>query len=250
MFFISNQHKIGRPQFRMTAKLGSMEPPKLEVAHMGNDTCIEEHCNSPAYACGFCTRCYGIRYRAGTLPPRQLELPFDTHQLSQVNVAASTAYCSVCGPNTPVRLRAGARDKRRGSQCRNKISETARTYKQGPKYRRWKSDTQSSRRTRLREKYGLRLEEFDAMMAQQGGTCAICGEPPNGEPLSVDHCHATGQIRGLLCRGCNVGLGFFRDSVERLEQAARYLSSDRPDRRVPAWRTRHHAGRGFDSRLA
>jgi hypothetical protein len=51
--------------------------------------------------------------------------------------------------------------------------------------------------------------------------CQICGDEP--ECLAIDHDHATGEVRGALCTRCNMGLGFFRDSVTNLETAIRYL---------------------------
>src|SRR5438445_9289465 len=63
----------------------------------------------------------------------------------------------------------------------------------------------------------LSKEEYDAMSEYQRGVCAICGkEPTDGERLAVDHDHATGRVRGLLCRGCNTGLGHFTDDPSRL----------------------------------
>ena len=58
----------------------------------------------------------------------------------------------------------------------------------------------------------------------QDGKCAICGKEPEDRRLAMDHCHATGRIRGLLCMHCNVGLGMFKDKKELLEQAIAYLS--------------------------
>jgi len=73
----------------------------------------------------------------------------------------------------------------------------------------------------LKRAYGITLDDFDAMVAEQGGRCAICGvDPPR---LSVDHDHATGQVRGLLCDSCNNGLGRFRDNPDSLMAAAAYL---------------------------
>lgn len=73
---------------------------------------------------------------------------------------------------------------------------------------------------KLRRNYGLTQQERDALAAAQGGRCAICSEV---RPLKVDHCHATGRVRALLCGPCNTSLGAFRDQPELLERAAAYL---------------------------
>lgn len=81
----------------------------------------------------------------------------------------------------------------------------------------------------LRAAFGLSLEEYERMSAAQGGRCACCGEPErvmrHGRPLwlAVDHCHATGRIRSLLCSHCNKGIGHFRDDPSLLRKAAAYL---------------------------
>ncbi len=77
-----------------------------------------------------------------------------------------------------------------------------------------------------RKKYGISLAERDALAAAQGHTCALCGAPEstNGKRLAVDHDHATGTIRGLLCSPCNTGLGHFRDRPELLQAALSYLA--------------------------
>ena len=64
----------------------------------------------------------------------------------------------------------------------------------------------------LKRTYGISLEDC-AILARQGGVCAIClRQPP--KRLCIDHCHATAKVRGLLCRTCNVGL---RPSSRRSE---------------------------------
>lgn len=78
------------------------------------------------------------------------------------------------------------------------------------------------RRSSLKRKYGITLEQFDAMSAAQNHACAICGSQ---EPLCVDHDHETGVIRGLLCGRCNKGIGLLGDSLEGLERAVRYLGT-------------------------
>ena len=76
----------------------------------------------------------------------------------------------------------------------------------------------SARILRLHKKAGARydrraeyLAEYEQMLVQQGGECAICGQKDKSFNLAVDHCHGTKRIRGLLCSQCNVGLGSFKD---------------------------------------
>lgn len=72
----------------------------------------------------------------------------------------------------------------------------------------------------LRHRYGITADQYDKMLS---GGCAICRRPClSGQRLSVDH--ATGRVRELLCRECNLGLGQFEDSIERLV-ATQYLES-------------------------
>ena len=72
------------------------------------------------------------------------------------------------------------------------------------------------------KKYGLTPTDFEQMRQSQGGKCAICGVIPKGR-LAVDHCHATGEVRQLLCSTCNSGLGMFKDNKEFLKSAISYL---------------------------
>lgn len=82
-------------------------------------------------------------------------------------------------------------------------------------------------RVNLQIKYGITLEQYQSEFAWQKGVCAICGNSAE-KNLSVDHDHETGQLRGLLCQNCNLGLGLFGDSAERLKRAAAYLEKYRP----------------------
>lgn len=83
----------------------------------------------------------------------------------------------------------------------------------------------------LKSYYGITLEDYALLLGEQDGVCAICGNTEtarhkSGEikSLSVDHDHNTGQIRGLLCYKCNIGLGHFGDNMEYLQKAICYLS--------------------------
>jgi hypothetical protein len=78
----------------------------------------------------------------------------------------------------------------------------------------------STREYHLRHRYGIGQVEVDAMFAAQGGLCAACR---HDEPKHVDHDHATGQVRGMLCFLCNQALGNVRDDVARLQGLIDYL---------------------------
>lgn len=83
----------------------------------------------------------------------------------------------------------------------------------------WRKDHPETPEARRRRVYRLANQDYQTMIIQQKGACAICDRI---RPLKVDHCHATGRVRGLLCNGCNVGLG----RVENLEwfgRASQYL---------------------------
>lgn len=103
--------------------------------------------------------------------------------------------------------------------------------------RKWaKLNPEKLRNKSLRLKYGITLELYNKMLLDQNNLCAICKQTQkaviNKETnnkirlLSVDHCHKTGIVRGLLCNHCNHGLGHFMDNPYLLEAAAQYLKRD------------------------
>jgi len=77
----------------------------------------------------------------------------------------------------------------------------------------------------LKRTFGITVEQYDEMLRRQKGVCAICQKPcKSGRRLAVDHDHATGRVRALLCSNCNRGIGCFHDDPQMLEAAIRYLS--------------------------
>lgn len=82
----------------------------------------------------------------------------------------------------------------------------------------------SHRRYRYAQ-YGLNHAQYDELYNKQEGKCAICGIPEEdtGRALSIDHCHDTLEVRGLLCGPCNSGIGMLRDNVDLLHKAIEYL---------------------------
>jgi len=95
--------------------------------------------------------------------------------------------------------------------------------------KRWRKNNpeksaQSVTNANLRYKYGISLDEYDVMYKTCKGLCEICNkEEGAGKRLAVDHCHETGEVRGLLCFACNTSLGKFNDSISTLEKAIKYL---------------------------
>lgn len=79
----------------------------------------------------------------------------------------------------------------------------------------------ASREANLKHRYGITLIDYNEMLVEQDSRCKICNVETTG--LVVDHCHNSGEVRGLLCGNCNKGLGLFKDSPERMERAAKYI---------------------------
>ena len=110
---------------------------------------------------------------------------------------------------------------------RRKARQTARRKIDNARRRqRWATDADFRDRCRARS-HGLSLQDYRAMLERQGKVCGICKTP--GKPLCVDHCHATGKVRGLLCRDCNLGLGNYKDNPVFTRAATAYLEAARRD---------------------
>ena len=123
----------------------------------------------------------------------------------------SESYCIPC------KRAYGAESQRRYVASRPELAERRR---------------QNNRRAQYKRKYGITVDEYEARLAAQDGRCAICRRTPGAEAASgrfaelfVDHDHATGAVRGLLCHGCNAGVGLLGDDPARLLAAADYLST-------------------------
>ncbi|MBM4575291.1 hypothetical protein GS415_00700 [Rhodococcus hoagii] len=70
----------------------------------------------------------------------------------------------------------------------------------------------------------MEVSDYDALLEEQGGACAICHLPPaDGRPLVVDHCHTSLEVRGLLCSQCNAAIGLLMDSPSVIDSAAAYV---------------------------
>ncbi len=155
-----------------------------------------------------------------------------------------TKKCTKCGVDKPLSAfyRVRGNDGYR-SHCKECISEHQKQkYKNDPEYKeyknsktrhKWIEDPElwskrqlAVRKSHLKRKYNMTLEQYARMFDEQKECCAICGEHYTKVPhqqLMVDHCHTTGKVRQLLCDLCNTALGKFKDSPELLERAADYI---------------------------
>ena len=89
---------------------------------------------------------------------------------------------------------------------------------------RYKNNKRKHQDYHRKKEFGVTSEWYDTMFTNQDGKCAICSKLQTpGRQLSVDHCHMSSQVRGLLCDKCNFILGQCGDNIEILESAIQYL---------------------------
>lgn len=79
------------------------------------------------------------------------------------------------------------------------------------------------REKRLAKEYNMTSEDYLKLLEDQNYQCAICKVEVDPELFQIDHCHTKGNVRGLLCKKCNLGLGLFGDSIDSLKNAIDYL---------------------------
>lgn len=139
--------------------------------------------------------------------------------------------CKDCNKSKPFKdfYRSGGRNKDYSqsvagyqTSCRECVLIKRKSdYKMNPeKYKK------SYRAFNLRQSYGLSLKDWDDMFLSQNGCCAICDKHQSDlkKVLAVDHCHASGIVRGLLCTSCNLMIGYAKDSPSILFKSINYLN--------------------------
>lgn len=114
--------------------------------------------------------------------------------------------------------------KIRNAKYRQRRKEYKKTLKGRQAERRWRVKYQAKQevKDRLVHRYGITVDQYKEMLEKQKNLCAICKKSKE-EKLSVDHCHKTKKVRGLLCGSCNRGLGMFMDDIDLLRNAIEYL---------------------------
>lgn len=125
---------------------------------------------------------------------------------------------------TPGPVREAHLEKRRAYSKTPKV--VARRKEWAKRYRKTPNGRRAFLRGDLKKNYSLTLEQYESMVVAQGGVCAICHQfkaDAKHPRLSVDHCHKTGKIRGLLCTWCNSIIGHSKDNPSTLISASEYL---------------------------
>ena len=130
-----------------------------------------------------------------------------------------TKICGKCKTEKPLKAFSKNRTKESGLQDWCRVCAKAENDKSNPK-----NATYMWERS-LRVKYDMTVEDYDEMLQAQDGVCAICFHECSKGRLSVDHCHDSLENRGLLCRTCNTGLGYFKEDVLYLASAIEYLNN-------------------------
>jgi hypothetical protein len=140
-----------------------------------------------------------------------------------------SSRCKSClGEQRKLRYHSSPSQRERQKKWRNEKYKTSTSHKEveQTRARQWAS-SRAGRDAFLRRSYGISVDQYESMEILQLGCCAICGTTEVGghaKRLHVDHCHETGQVRGLLCNGCNLGLGYFREDENALANAVWYLA--------------------------
>lgn len=137
------------------------------------------------------------------------------HRISDVDESSKTGVCSICGPVdiywNGVRV----------YRCAKKQRADGNVKYSDPQVR------ERQRNARFLRIYGITLDEYQRLYAEQGGVCARCGGGAGSKlRLAVDHCHQTGRVRGLLCGPCNTYLGRLLANLHLLESDLKYLEAE------------------------
>lgn len=154
------------------------------------------------------------------------EKPLDQFNKNARSKDGHTSYCKPCALAVVGAWRRANPDKRAANQKRyyekhpEKLAAARRRHKERyPEYH-----SRKNRGYRL-ARYGFTLETFQAALDRQSNSCAICERAFSDDNLPViDHCHATGLTRGILCTGCNTGLGHI-EKPGFLDKALEYIRS-------------------------
>ncbi len=169
------------------------------------------------------------RTRAGNRKCRRCKVVFYRNRGEEFAICPRCrVHCKRCDTKLTEENIDKSAAKRSRYLCKSCTAETVRNTKGNAGFKQRDYD--------LLRKYGITVNEYEAMLAAQYGVCWICKEPPKKVRLAVDHKHVLRdkrqnprdtrtRVRGLLCWGCNAALAKFKDDPERLRKAAEYIDT-------------------------
>lgn len=156
----------------------------------------------------------------------KLDFPIDEFRIVKKAKGFRTSHCRACSAKYLREWRKANKDRLLAERKARYELETdadreARRLAQRESYAK---DPRRFRDRNLRAQFGITIDQYDAMLAEQDGLCAICGlKCTSGRQLAVDHDHKTGAVRGLLCGNCNRALGHLQDDLRNARAAVAYL---------------------------
>jgi hypothetical protein len=141
--------------------------------------------------------------------------------------------CPICNTNKkesefyPIKVKHRAKDK---LVTYSYFTKECKGCRRALALNRYYTNPATQRDYILRKNYGLSLNDYNCLVEKQEGKCAICGKEETAQTktginktLAVDHCHSTGEVRGLLCQRCNVAIGLLGDNLAIYENCQKYL---------------------------
>jgi Recombination endonuclease VII len=184
--------------------------------------CSLDGCDRDNFSNGYCQAHYARYRRTGS--PGDVEIK--RHLKRAWDTDSGTSTCCECGEEKPLddfwRQSADPASplyNRREYRCKDCLKSLNGAWRDANRefYNKLTAAAQ------MKCLYGITPDQYQALLTAQGGGCAICGAAPGKRRLHVDHDHATGTVRGVLCGGCNMGIGRFGDDTRLLANAAAYL---------------------------
>jgi len=182
----------------------------------------------PIKAKGLCNKCYARFQRHGDTSWERKKKGDTLCVYCKEKPMHAKGFCKACYGRF---LATGSPEyRRRINICRAEECNEPSTYNgYCDKHNNQAWNKQKATNSHLVRTFNITTEDYKEMLRQQNNVCAICGEPETRKyngiviKLAVDHCHATGKVRGLLCSTCNIALGRFQDSTDLLTKAVNYL---------------------------
>ena len=136
--------------------------------------------------------------------------------------------CTNCGDCRPLNMFGKQKDSKGGSWRKRAVCKECRAELRREEIKKETPEERAHRReVRLRRTYGITIEQYNTMFAEQEGKCLGSERHQSEFPLnlSVDHCHETKIVRGLLCSGCNLAIGNVEEDPQTLINLASYLEA-------------------------